>query len=132
MHPRQQHGHLFVRCEDCLPLERGVALPQVRELQSVAQRLEDLGAEKCAAGQVKLGFRNELAAIEDADERKEMFETMVARMYKHGKAVNMASHFEIDDVIDPAESRRWISRALESLPPEPGAAGRRRPCVDTW
>ena len=33
---------------------------------------------------------------------------MVARMYEHGKALNTASHFEIDDVIDPADTRRWI------------------------
>ena len=83
-------------------------------------------------GAVKLGFRNELAAIEDPHERLAKYQEMVDRMYEHGKAVNAASHFEIDDVIDPAQSRRWISRALESLPPEPGAAGRRRPCVDTW
>src|SRR5207249_1137134 len=63
-------------------------------------------------GAVKLGYRNELAAIDDALERTNLFEEMVARMYEHGKAVNTASHFEIDDVIDPAESRRWITAAL--------------------
>ena len=56
-------------------------------------------------GSVKLGFRNELAAVEDPDEREALFEQMVARAYEHGKAVNTASHFEIDDVIDPADSR---------------------------
>jgi acetyl-CoA carboxylase carboxyltransferase component len=57
---------------------------------------------------------------------------MVDRMYEHGKAVNMASHFEIDDVIDPAESRRLVVRALASAPPPPPRAGKKRPCVDTW
>ena len=60
-------------------------------------------------GAVRLGYRKELEAIEDPDERERTFQEMVDRMYEHGKAVNAASHFEIDDVIDPADSRRWIS-----------------------
>jgi acetyl-CoA carboxylase carboxyltransferase component len=83
-------------------------------------------------GAVKLGYRNELAAIDDADERKELFDEMVARMYEHGKAVNTASHFEIDDVIDPVDSRRWIAGALRSASVRAPAAGKRRPCIDTW
>jgi acetyl-CoA carboxylase carboxyltransferase component len=53
-------------------------------------------------------------------------------MYEIGKAVSMASHFEIDDVIDPADSRRWIARALESAPPPAPRTGKKRPCIDTW
>jgi acetyl-CoA carboxylase carboxyltransferase component/biotin carboxyl carrier protein len=83
-------------------------------------------------GAVKLGFRNELAAIGDAAERRAAFQQMVDRMYEHGKAVNMASHFEIDDVIDPAESRRLIVRTLASAPPPVPRSGKKRPCVDTW
>ncbi|HZT65024.1 MAG TPA: carboxyl transferase domain-containing protein [Acidimicrobiales bacterium] len=83
-------------------------------------------------GAVKLGYRNELAAVEDPDERREVFDEMVARMYEHGKALNTASHFEIDDVIDPIDSRRWILTALESAPPPPARAGKKRPNVDTW
>jgi len=81
---------------------------------------------------VKLGYRNELAAVEDGDERRRMFEEMVERMYRHGKAVNTASHFEIDDVIDPADSRRWITTALRSMPPPPPRTEKKRPCIDTW
>ena len=81
---------------------------------------------------MKLGYRNELAAIDDPAERKKMFDEMVARMYEHGKALSTASHFEIDDVIDPFDSRRWIVRALKSVPaPEP-RVHKKRPCVDTW
>jgi len=83
-------------------------------------------------GAVKLGFRKELAAIEDPQERRETFEQMVAKMYEHGKAVNTASHFEIDDVIDPADSRRWILSALRSAPPTAPRSGKKRPCIDTW
>jgi acetyl-CoA carboxylase carboxyltransferase component len=83
-------------------------------------------------GAVKLGFRKELAAIENPEERKAAYEEMVARAYEMGKAVNAASHFELDDVIDPAESRRWIVRALCSVPPPEPRTGKKRPCVDTW
>ena len=37
-------------------------------------------------GSVKLGFRNELEAVEDPEEREALFEQMVARAYEHGKA----------------------------------------------
>jgi hypothetical protein len=46
----------------------------------------------------------------------------VARLYEQGKAVNMASHFEIDDVIDPADSRRWVAAVLRSATGSAGAA----------
>ncbi len=83
-------------------------------------------------GAVKLGFRKEIAAIEDPDERMALYEEMVERMYERGKAVNTASHFELDDVIDPMESRRRITHALSSVPPGDRSAGRKRPCIDTW
>jgi acetyl-CoA carboxylase carboxyltransferase component len=57
---------------------------------------------------------------------------MVARAYDHGKALNVATVFEIDDVIDPAESRRRITNALSALPPPAPRTARKRPCVDTW
>ncbi len=83
-------------------------------------------------GSVKLGYRNELAAIVDPAERRAAFEEMVARAYEHGKALSMASVFEIDDVIDPADSRARITRALRALPPPAPRTGKKRPCVDTW
>ena len=53
------------------------------------------------------------------------------RAYEHGKALNMATHFEIDDVIDPADSRRRIVNTLRSCPtPEPRTT-RKHP-VDPW
>jgi len=82
-------------------------------------------------GAVKLGFRKELEAIEDSETRRKTFEEMVDRMYEHGKAVNMASHFEIDEVIDPVDSRRWITTALQSAPP-PEPRTRKKRFVDPW
>jgi acetyl-CoA carboxylase carboxyltransferase component len=81
-------------------------------------------------GAVRLGFRNELAAVEDDEERERVFQSMVEAAYEHGKALNSASHFEIDDVIDPADSRRWIATLVEAG--RPVRSGKKRPAVDTW
>lgn len=83
-------------------------------------------------GFVKLGYRKELEAIEDPAERLAAYEARVARLYDMGKAVNTGSYFEIDDVIDPAESRDWILMALRSAPTPPPRTGKKRPMVDTW
>ena len=83
-------------------------------------------------GAVRLGYRHELEAIADPVEREATFQQMVDRMYEHGKAVNAASHFEIDDVIDPAETRRWISSVLTSSPAPAVRQGKKRPNIDTW
>ncbi len=80
-------------------------------------------------GAVRLGYRKELDAIADPAQRQRRFEEMVAAAYEHGKATNVASAFEIDDVIDPADSRRWITSLLTSG--ESPSWGH-RPCIDTW
>ncbi len=82
-------------------------------------------------GAVKLGYRKELAAIEDPAERQAFFEAAVARAYADGKALNMAAFLEIDAVIDPAETRDRIIRALDSIPARRDH-GERRPFIDTW
>jgi acetyl-CoA carboxylase carboxyltransferase component len=83
-------------------------------------------------GAVRLGQRRELEAIDDDAERERVFREMVDHMYEQGRAVSMADHFEIDDVIDPAGTRRWITRMLETAPPPPARRGKKRPYVDTW
>ncbi|MFD0534488.1 carboxyl transferase domain-containing protein [Actinomadura luteofluorescens] len=77
-------------------------------------------------GAVRLGFRKELEAAEDP---RAMFEQMVAAAYEHGKALHAATVFELDDVIDPADTRRWITAVLAAAPP---ADDRPRPWIDTW
>jgi acetyl-CoA carboxylase carboxyltransferase component len=112
-----------------------------RPLFTVAWPTGELGGMGLE-GAVRLGFRRELDAIDDPDERAAAFEAMVARAYEHGKAVHVAEHFEIDDVIDPALTRRRFVHALDAA--AAGAAGRAgaagsgttgaagRPFVDTW
>ena len=83
-------------------------------------------------GAVRLGYRNELEAITDPAERERTFHTMVDRMYEHGKAISTASYFEIDDVIDPADTRRTIAAVLAAAPPVERRTGKKRPNIDTW
>ncbi|MBV9989928.1 MAG: ATP-grasp domain-containing protein [Alphaproteobacteria bacterium] len=81
-------------------------------------------------GAVRLGFRKELEAEPTPQARDELFKKKVAESYARGKATNMAAYLEIDDVIDPADTRRWLMRGLKSLPPRD--AGKRRAFIDTW
>jgi len=81
-------------------------------------------------GAVRLGMRRELEAIADPDERAQAFDTAVAAAYERGKGLNMAAYFEIDDVIDPADTARWIATLFDD--PAPGPATGRRPYVDAW
>jgi acetyl/propionyl-CoA carboxylase alpha subunit/acetyl-CoA carboxylase carboxyltransferase component len=83
-------------------------------------------------GAVKLGYRNELEAIEDPAQRRAEYERRVAELYDQGKALSTASLFEIDDVIDPIDTRRVIVEGLRAMPARPVRTGKKRPFVDTW
>ena len=83
-------------------------------------------------GQVKLGYRNELAAMDDPQARMERYEELVERAYERGKALNQGVSFGVDDVIDPMDSRYWISSAMRSVPPPPRREGKKRQNIDTW
>lgn len=63
-------------------------------------------------GAVRLGYRDQLEAIEDPDARQRRYDDLVARYYERGKALNVASVFEIDAVIDPADTRDVIVGCL--------------------
>ena len=82
-------------------------------------------------GAVKHGFRKELAAIKDPAEREATYKFFVEQAYAMGRGMNMASYMEIDAVIDPAETRRWIMRGLKSVQDKsPKESG--RPFIDPW
>ncbi len=83
-------------------------------------------------GQVKLGFRNELAAIEDPEERVRRYDELVEAAYARGKALNSGVSFAVDDVIDPADSRHWISNVFNSVPAVPEREGKKRRNIDAW
>ncbi len=83
-------------------------------------------------GAVKLGYRKELEAIADPAERRALFDKMVAAAYARGKALSTATYFEVDEVIDPADSRRWIATALLGAAPRPRNEHKKRSNIDTW
>jgi acetyl-CoA carboxylase carboxyltransferase component len=84
-------------------------------------------------GAVRLGMRRELEAIADPAERERVFEATVTAAYERGKGVSMASYGEIDDVIDPADSRRWIALLFDGHAGEWWKhPGKRRRNVDAW
>ena len=83
-------------------------------------------------GAVKLGYKKELEAIDNPQEREAAYQKLVDRMYQVGKGLSMADHFEIDDVIDPQDSRQWISAALRAAGPPAKRTGKKRTMIDTW
>jgi acetyl-CoA carboxylase carboxyltransferase component len=82
-------------------------------------------------GAVRAGFRKELEAVKDPHEREALYEKLVAMAYDRGKAINMASYLEIDAVIDPADTRRWIMEGLKAAPAE-RTERTGHDFVDTW
>jgi acetyl-CoA carboxylase carboxyltransferase component len=82
-------------------------------------------------GAVRLGMRKELEAIADEAQREQRVRQATAAAEQNAKALNAAALFEIDDVIDPAETRDVIINTLRA------ATGRAQPrtrgrFVDTW
>jgi acetyl-CoA carboxylase carboxyltransferase component len=82
-------------------------------------------------GAVRLGFRRELEAIADEAEREERVQQLTAAAHEHAKALNAATLFELDDVIDPAESRRLIASTIAAARSADFPTNDRR-FVDTW
>jgi acetyl-CoA carboxylase carboxyltransferase component len=80
-------------------------------------------------GAVKLGYRKELDALPEGEQRDALYQRLVAKQYENGQSLNMATMLEIDAVIDPAQTRSWLVRGLAS-------ANHRQPAgamyVDTW
>jgi len=81
-------------------------------------------------GAVRLGLRKELEAIEDEEEREARVREMTAAAERNAQALNAAQLFEIDDVIDPAETRALIAATLAAAGPADRRHGHR--FVDTW
>ena len=82
-------------------------------------------------GAIKSGFKKELAAVTDEQEREKLYQQLVGELYKRGKAINIASYLEIDAVIDPADTRKWIMQGIKSVPSE-SSKERCRSFIDPW
>ncbi len=83
-------------------------------------------------GAVRLGFKKELDAAGTPEEREDLEKRLIAAAYIRGSALSMASHTEIDDVIDPADTRKRILALLSACPMPLPRLGKKRPMVDTW
>jgi acetyl-CoA carboxylase carboxyltransferase component len=84
-------------------------------------------------GAVRLGFRRELEAIDDLDERERRVQELTELAHERAKALNAATVFELDDVIDPAETRRVISSTLAAATARAGGGPERgHRFVDSW
>ena len=82
-------------------------------------------------GAVRLALRKELEAIADPDEREQRVRDLTAMAQDNAKALNSAQLFEIDDVIDPADTRALIASTLQAAGTAPPDRPSRR-FVDTW
>ena len=81
-------------------------------------------------GAVKLGYRKELEAIKDPKERIKVYEKMVADSCHRGRAVNMASHFELDDVT--IQLKPELGFQSSKIITSKTRTGKRRYNIDTW
>jgi acetyl-CoA carboxylase carboxyltransferase component len=83
-------------------------------------------------GAVQLGFKKELAAVQDPVEKQALFDELLQMMYDRGKATEAAAFLEFDAVIDPLDTRAMIIRALAAAAVQEPPVGRRRNMVDVW
>ncbi|MAW34260.1 MAG: carbamoyl-phosphate synthase large subunit [Proteobacteria bacterium] len=82
-------------------------------------------------GAVELGFRKELEATNSSQARQALFEKLVAQMYQKGKAISVAGSFEIDAVIDPKDTREWLTKGLKAAKKEKKYELNKR-FIDVW
>ena len=83
-------------------------------------------------GAVKLGYKKELEAAEGLKEKQALYRRLVASAYEKGKAINAAPFLEIDEVIDPADTRKWIMKGLAICQQRRGDRGSRKRYVDAF
>ena len=82
-------------------------------------------------GAVQLGYKKELQAIKDPVEQKALYEKLVQKAYRKGQAIHAAASLEFDEVIDPADTRKWINSALASIPKKTERNDEHR-FIDSW
>jgi acetyl-CoA carboxylase carboxyltransferase component len=85
-------------------------------------------------GAVRLGYSKEIAAAggEGTTDGDALFNKLLDAMIANGKAINAAMYHEIDAVIDPMETRSYLTRALKTLPVGKKNGGGKRSFIPTW
>jgi acetyl-CoA carboxylase carboxyltransferase component len=79
-------------------------------------------------GAVRLANRKDLEALGE-EEGEALVRELTAAAEENAAALNAASYFEIDDVVDPAETRAALARTLRAAG---SMTGVRADFVDTW
>jgi acetyl-CoA carboxylase carboxyltransferase component len=82
-------------------------------------------------GAVNITHRAELDAAPDEETRAQIHSRATVALKHANTGLEIAAKFEIDDIIDPAETRHYIGRTLEALPPPISRHGRKHP-IDSW
>jgi acetyl-CoA carboxylase carboxyltransferase component len=82
-------------------------------------------------GAVNITHRAELEAAADEAERTAIHARATEDLKRMNTGVEVAAKFEIDDIIDPADTRHFLARTLEAMPPPPPRTGRKR-AIDAW
>jgi len=85
-------------------------------------------------GAVRLALRKELEEIADEEERERRVRELTAAATENAKALNAATLFELDDVVDPAETRALVASTLAAATAHTGAGSAEpaRRIVDAW
>jgi methylmalonyl-CoA carboxyltransferase 12S subunit len=73
-------------------------------------------------GAVRLALRKELDEIEDEAEREQRVRDLTAAAERNARALNAAALFELDDVIDPAQTRSLIAATLAAASQRPAGS----------
>jgi len=81
-------------------------------------------------GAVRLGKRAKLESFTDPAERDAYFKAKVADVYARGRATSAAAYYEFDAVIDPAETRSWITKGMNAAASKIGR--RDDGFIDVW
>lgn len=82
-------------------------------------------------GAVNIVFREEIEAAPDEEERKRIRAVRTAELKERNTGLRLAQGFGLDDVIDPAETRDVLLRALETFPSPAPRTTRKHP-IDPW
>jgi acetyl-CoA carboxylase carboxyltransferase component len=78
-------------------------------------------------GAVNIIYRRELEAIEDPQARAAFHRERTDALKRANTALSAAGRFDVDDVIDPADTRRLLAQTLARLPLPPARVGRKHP-----
>jgi acetyl-CoA carboxylase carboxyltransferase component len=82
-------------------------------------------------GAVNIIYREELEAEVDTNKRKELHKQFTNELKSRNTAIRYAERFKVDDVIDPADTRRILAQTMKAFPPVLPRDHRKR-MVDPW